>query len=651
VSLRCNTGVAAPPQCHSTPSHPRRNSSAALLSRAAFFLRSRVIMDPLQMLNSLEAGVAAVAPGWRVTSWSPSAARLTGKSADEVLGAELWAAFPALRRVAIEGALEAVLADGVARTVQLPGRSSEVGGAMLEIEACRAADSHLLLLIRPAARTSADPADQAAQVASDAEGRLYSRLFEVLPTPALILAPDGRMVQANAAAAGLLGVPSATRLRGRSLTEWVRTPEFPAALASVRAAPVRLTVAVEIPGGEAAREAQVILTATDPDQEQSRILCLAVDVSREILLQRRLVKADRLSQLGALVSGVAHELNNPLAAIAAFAELLTENVKDPATAESAGIIHAEAIRAGRMIRTLLDFARQQSRTLQAVALPDVVDRVLALQRSALQKARITTSVAFGSQLPSLRGDPRELQQVLLNAVVNARQAIQDKGGPGKITIHARQSDHHVVVSVEDTGTGVPPEVLERVFEPFYTTKGEEGTGLGLSISSGLISDMGGRMWLQNVDGSGARLSFELPIDTTVAAQAAPTRARKAIRPMSVLIVEDQVPVRRGIQLMAERLGHHPVVVGGAREALDRLEKGEETLDALLVDVHLEDGHTGFEVFEALVQEGKGREQLVIFTTGDSISPQTRDRIERADRPVLRKPFSLDELRVILDRLA
>lgn len=608
-------------------------------------------MDPLVLLNSLEAGVAAISPGWRVSSWSPSAARLTGRPADEVIGAELWSAFPATRRAVIEQTFSEVLADGVARTVTIPSRSAERGTTPLEIEACRAADGHLLLLIREAPLAASEPVLADAGEAEDLECRLYARFFEALPTPALLLTFDGQIVHTNAPALGFLGVPAGAGLRGRVLTDWIRSPDLVAALRAAGAETQRLTVAVEIPGRDAPREAQLIIAATDGESGSSRRLCLVHDISREILLQRRLVQADRLSQLGALVSGVAHELNNPLAAIAAFAELLEEGTPDAAVAESAHIIHGEALRAGRVIRTLLDFAKHQQRTLQPVALPDVVDRVLALQRSALKKARITTSVAFGSQLPNIRGDPRELQQVLLNAVVNATQAIASTGAPGRIEISARESDGHVVVSVEDTGPGVPPEVQERVFEPFFTTKGDEGTGLGLSISSGLVRAMGGRMWLQNVDGRGARLSFELPLEPGAAPAEAPTGSRRAVRPLKVLIVEDLPTLRRAMELMARRLGHDPTTAAGLVEAQGLLADPATDFEAFLVDVHLEEGHSGFDLFEALRTEGKDRERRVVFTTGDSISPQTRDRLERADRPVLRKPFALDDLRDILDRLA
>jgi CheY-like chemotaxis protein len=315
------------------------------------------------------------------------------------------------------------------------------------------------------------------------------------------------------------------------------------------------------------------------------------------------------------------------------------------------------MRAGRIVQTLLDFARQRPRTQTAVDLGEIAERVLALQRSALKKARIRATVSVPNDVPAVAGDPQELQQVVLNAVVNARQAIEGTGRPGQITVAARLSDHHVLVTVDDTGPGVPPEILDRVFEPFFSTKAEHGTGLGLAISFGLVRGMGGRMWMQNVEdgegrvGGGARLSFELPVDAGSADSAAHTATRPTAKRLSLLVVENEEAVRRAMALLAKRLGHEVTTVGRFAEATEHLARPDASYDALLVDVHLDEAHTGFDLFDHLRTEGRGREQRIVFTTGDSISTQTRDALERADRPVLRKPFSLDDLREMLDRVA
>ena len=408
----------------------------------------------------------------------------------------------------------------------------------------------------------------------------------------------------------------------------------------------RIDLTIEVPQ-EPVREVKAVIANIDPASAPTMLLFLAVDVSQETLLQRKLVQTDRLSQLGALVSGVAHELNNPLAAIAAFAELLSTDALDPQLRESATIIHSEAMRGGRIVQTLLDFARQRPRVTQAVDLKNIAERVLALHRSALKKARVRADIIMPTDVPLVMGDPQELQQVLLNAVVNAQQAIESTGQAGRVAISARTTDHHVLLTIDDTGPGVPTDILDRVFDPFFTTKGDQGTGLGLAITHGLVKAMGGRVWIQNIEGGGARVAIELPAGLRPPDEDAQGGFHPAARPLSVLVVEDENSVRRGMVLMAERLGHRVRSAPGYDEALEELALGKPSFDALLVDVHLDDAHSGFDLFDRLKDEGQGLERHVVFTTGDSISSQTRDRLERSQRPILHKPFSLDELRDVL----
>ena len=612
-------------------------------------------MDTKTLLDSLDQGVVVIAPDWTIAQWSAAASRITGLPADRVLGRNFWVAFPTAKGIHMERVLQEVLADGQPQTFLTSARPSEFPTVVFETRVTRAPHHHLVLVFRQV-REELSPESRSAQLlaASETERRLYLQLFTSLPTPALVLTADGQMLDANPEGAKLLGVSDPLALRGRPLADWAPAAQRSALAAALRDAVTRrqeLQLNLEF-AGEPARDVHAVIVNVDPAGVSPTLLFLAVDVSREMLLQRRLLQADRLSQLGALVSGVAHELNNPLAAIAAFAELLeVDPPHDADLKESAEIIRGEAMRAGRIVRTLLDFARQRPHMEIAVDLAEIVERVLALQRSALKKGRVRVSVSIPVDLPVVIGDPQELQQVVLNAVVNARQAIEGTGRPGQITIAARRTDHHVLVTVDDTGPGVPAEVLDRVFEPFFTTKGDEGTGLGLAISFGLVRGMGGRMWMQNVEGGGARLAFEVPMDTAPPAVPAATSFQPATRRLSVLVVEDEESVRRGMVLLAKRLGHDVTSVGGFGAAARQLEEAGARYDAFLVDVHLDEAHSGFDLFEQLRLEGRGRERRIVFTTGDSISVETRDLLQRAERPVLRKPFSLDELREMLERVA
>src|SRR5205809_5420744 len=611
-------------------------------------------MDTRALLDSLDVGVVAIAPDWKIVEWSAAASRIMGLPAGRVLRRDCWEAFPQAKGTETEGVLREVLADGRPRIARLPRGAPGIRGLAVTVQVTRGPGNHLTMVLQPA------PEHRRPQVwagellnAVEAERSLYIKLFHSLPTPTLLLGDNGAILDANAEGGMLLGVTDIAALQRRSLGEWVPALQRARLAAGLRDAAVQrqdLQLDIEV-AGEAAREVKAVVVNLAATAEPPKLLFLAVDVSREVLLQRRLLQADRLSQLGALVSGVAHELNNPLAAIAAFAELLAVDPHQADLKESAEIIRAEAMRAGRIVQTLLDFARQRPRVRAAVDLAEIVERVLSLQRSALKKARARGAVAIPDDLPAVIGDPQELQQVMLNAVVNARQAIEASGRPGQVLIIAKRTDNHVRVAVEDTGQGVPAEILDRVFEPFFTTKGDQGTGLGLAISFGLVRAMGGRMWIQNIEGGGARLEFELPIDTARAADEAAAGLRRAERSLRVLVVEDEESVRRGMVLLAKRLGHDVTSVPGYDEARRRLTEPAARYDALIVDVHLDEAHSGFDLFEDLRVEGRGRERRIVFTTGDSISAQTRDHLLRSERPVLRKPFSLDELREMLERVA
>jgi len=611
-------------------------------------------MDPKALLDTLDFGVAVLARDWTVEDWSGAAARLTGLAPDRVVGQSFWHAFPAARGTQIEKTFAEVLSDGAPRTVLFPARSGDFQGVVFDTRVTRTTRGQLILQFREV-REQLSPESRASQIlmAFEAERSLYHQMFDTLPNPALVVVVDGSILEANPAAVTLLAATDARAMRGRNLSEWAPATQRTALLTALREGvhkAQQLRLGIEV-GGDQVAEVEGVITNVEPGRDAAKLLFLAVDVSREVLLQRKLLKSDRLAQLGALVSGVAHELNNPLAAIAAFAELLAVDATSSQLRESAEVIHAEAERAGRIVRTLLDFARQRPHARQPIDLRDTVDRVVALERSALKKARVHLSTDIPDHIPDPVGDQQELQQVLLNGIVNAIQAIESSGKPGKILVWARRTEGYVSIFIDDNGPGVPPELLDRAFDPFFTTKGEQGTGLGLAISLGLIRQMGGRLFLVNVDGAGARLGIELPAAESPSAPAKPQRVRPADRPLSVLLVEDEPSVRRGLELMARRLGHEVEVAADYAHAVKRLEGRKKPYDVLLIDIHLDEHHTGFDLFEQLRLEGHGRERRVVFTTGDSMSAKTRDALRISERPVLRKPFNLEDLREMLDRVA
>lgn len=237
-------------------------------------------------------------------------------------------------------------------------------------------------------------------------------------------------------------------------------------------------------------------------------------------LQRQVIRQERLAAIGVLVSGVAHELNNPLQAVLGFAELLQMRDDLPAAARhELALIQKESARASAIIRNLSRFSRQQTADPTVVRLRDVVASVVELRQRRLDEGSIELKVTQTGD-PSVLAVFAELQQVVLNFVINAEQAVVQSPQPHIIHITVAQHDHHAHLEVADTGPGVPPEDEPKLFQPFFTTKPVgEGTGLGLSVSYGIIQSHGGSIGYRRGLKGGAVFFFALPEIASVSLRA------------------------------------------------------------------------------------------------------------------------------------
>ena len=231
-------------------------------------------------------------------------------------------------------------------------------------------------------------------------------------------------------------------------------------------------------------------------------------VYRELQMSLEQVKrADRLSAVGQLAAGLAHEVRNPLASIEGAIDILE---KDPSTerrAEFLPIIKLECRRLGRLLTNLLDFARPRPPQVESVRVDSLIDSVLALTSHTAEKASIVLRKNLAPGLPLIPCDPEQLKQVILNLTLNAIQAMT---GGGEITVSARKDEERIVIQVADQGTGIPEEELDRIFDPFYTTK-QTGTGLGLSVAYQIIAQHQGTITGTRNPEKGMTFSIRLPL--------------------------------------------------------------------------------------------------------------------------------------------
>jgi PAS domain S-box-containing protein len=234
------------------------------------------------------------------------------------------------------------------------------------------------------------------------------------------------------------------------------------------------------------------------------------DLTEERRMAEQLRQSEKLAALGELVAGVAHEVNNPLTGISAFAQLLLEENLSGEQRESVSLMKREADRAVHVIRDLLAFARKTGPRSVIVNINDLVEQTLRLRSYGMRSMGVTLDTRLDPALARVRGDDRQLQQVLLNLIVNAEHAMAN-APVRQLTVSTRNEGSRVVVEIKDTGTGMTPEVQKRIFEPFFTTKPEgTGTGLGLSVSYGIVQSHAGSLSAQSVVGIGSTFRISLP---------------------------------------------------------------------------------------------------------------------------------------------
>ena len=237
-------------------------------------------------------------------------------------------------------------------------------------------------------------------------------------------------------------------------------------------------------------------------------IAIALDNAR---LSSELVHAEKLSAVGELASGVAHEINNPLTTILGLSQLMLSRADVPAPIrERIALVADEASRAATIVQNLLMFARHYPAERRPCSLAEAVRRVIALKSYQLEQDKISVALELGATA-TVWADENQMQQVLLNLVQNAHQAMARQSGERTLTVRLRPRDRHVAIEVLDTGPGIAPHLLSRIFDPFFTTKAPgEGSGLGLSVSYGIVGQHGGRLYAENRPEGGAMFVVELP---------------------------------------------------------------------------------------------------------------------------------------------
>ncbi len=399
------------------------------------------------------------------------------------------------------------------------------------------------------------------------------------------------------------------------------------------------------------------ITRTSMDARTLPRFCLIVeDVTERRRLQTRLLLADRMVSVGTLAAGVAHEINNPLTYVIANLEYMRKQFEGLVPADrKEGLDRAlsqaseGAERVRQIVRNLRTFSRGDEDRRGPVHVQQVLEGSIEMAWNEIRhRARLIRDYR---NVPPVEANEARLGQVFLNLLVNAAQAIHEGNASAhqiRVSVVAAE-DNRVVVTIRDTGRGIPKELLGRIFDPFFTTKPVGvGTGLGLSICHGIVTALGGEITVESEVGAGSVFRVSLPPATVAVApqkQSAPMAT--AGRRGRVLIVDDEPNLRSSLgQILS--IDHDVTTAGSAREALDAVTSGHP-YDAILCDLMMPE-MSGMELYDELSRIAPEQISRMIFLTGGAFTPRAQDFLDRVPNPRLEKPFDLDQLRTMLRKM-
>jgi len=363
-------------------------------------------------------------------------------------------------------------------------------------------------------------------------------------------------------------------------------------------------------------------------------------------LYQQLSQAEKLAALGQTMSGVAHELNNPLATILACAEGLAGRRLDEATRRDLDAIHNAAERAARIVRNLQTFARRRHTTRTTVDVTDVVRETAALRAYEHRMANIQVIDELTGGLPPVFVDPHQIQQIVLNLIINAEQAMLAAHGRGTLTLRSWHDPVRdaVMVDVSDDGPGVPADAQPRVFDPFFTTKAVgKGTGLGLTVAYAIAQEHGGSIAVRSAEGLGASFVLELPVSGMplrhqehVPVQVLPS-VPKGTR---ALVIEDEAALGDAVAAALADEGFRPDRAHDGEEALRKV--NERHYDVIICDLKMPkvDGMT---FFREVVAKTPHIARRLIFVTGDVAGTEAERFLEESGCRWVPKPFRLRDL--------
>jgi two-component system NtrC family sensor kinase len=368
-------------------------------------------------------------------------------------------------------------------------------------------------------------------------------------------------------------------------------------------------------------------------------------------MQEQLIQTEKMSALGMLVSGVAHELNNPLTSVLGYADLLLRQEEDGRKREMLETVTGQADRARRIVRNLLTFSRKRKPEKSVTDINRILREILDLRSYDLRTGNIRLNRRLAADLPHALIDPHQFQQVFLNLITNAEHALTDRDRDRTIDVETVQTGESIRITVADNGPGIREKDLDKIFLPFFTTKETgRGTGLGLSICYGIVEEHGGRIRAEHSDSGGAKFVIEIPACLPEEEPAEPmvgAVAEDSGGTGHLLVVDDEEAITALVRDSLVPRGWEVTSASDGRRALEAVRR--TGFDVLLVDLRMP-GMDGPAFYRELLQIRPDLAARVVFATGDAGNPATRKFLEGTSSPVLTKPFTVRALLETIQRI-
>lgn len=475
---------------------------------------------------------------------------------------------------------------------------------------------------------------------------------------------EGRFLEVNAAMVRMLGYDSAEELMRVDIASLYADPKDREQLVSAAHRHEKIPESLELRWVTRDRRPITVRSTTQPRYGAGGKFEYFEGIVEDITDRRRqeemLRRSERMAGLGTTLAGVAHELNNPLTAVIGFAQIMAKTPREEEDRIGLETIHREALRASRIVKDLLTFSRRQEGTrVEPVDLNAVVEYILSTRRYALETRGVRCILSLEPSLPAIAGDRSQIEQVLLNLLVNAEHALTDaldapakartdNSPRGAIGISTDRDGDEVVLQLSDTGCGIAPEDLTRIWDPFWTTKAEgEGTGLGLSVVHGIVSAHEGTIEVTSDVGGGTTFTIRLPVASEAPAPKRVTSSglvvgESAATPLDILVIDDEASITAFLSQYLASRGHAVLAAHSGSEAVTLAK--QSAFDVVVCDLRMP-GMDGIETMRAIRSLPQGAHSRYVLSTGATISTAVRDAVEAlAVNAIVPKPYDIEQLR-------